>query len=353
MDDQSSRDETGVDRRDFMGVAAAGAIGAGALAGIGALGPASLIDDADAKKKKKKKKPKPKFRRLNPQTIGMQVYSMRAMIDHADYGGNGGGWDAALDALADSAYRKVEVGGSYYGLTPAEFREIVEQHGLTVSASHVPGGHGAFRDNLEQVYDDAETLGIRHVGIAFPHGDFISPRSAESYAAMAEEFNGFGEIAAARGLKFYFHNHPEDHTLDGGESIYNVLLRETDPRYVNFELDIAWAVAGGQSPSSLVAAHPKRFPLFHVKDLRWDENGNRTTPAGVANAGRKFFLTSVGKGDINFANIFRHLPNLNQHQYFMEDDDAGNLTVNPPGVVNFTWFSRRTLATMDIRNRKK
>ena len=260
--------------------------------------------------------------------------------------------------LADAGYAEVEIGGTYDGRTAAQFRALANKYGLKPEGNHVPGAGTAWRTNRAQIFADAAALGIRYVGIAIPTDG--TPRTHEGYKAMAEEFNTWGAEARQHGLRFYFHNHPDDFTLDGGTPIYDTLLEETDRRLVWFELDIAWIEAGGQSAFEYVRDDPSRYPLFHVKDIRWDPAGPRVTPPTVAQPNRRFWLVDVGKGDIDFARIFSALRDLDDHHYFVEHDDAPDDETpteasprprNPAGSANTAWTSRMYLAELEVRRR--
>ena len=176
--------------------------------------------------------------------------------------------------LEDAGYAEVEIGGTYDGRTAADFRALAE------AARPEAGGlprprRPLLADRAQAVLDDAEALGLRYVGIARPAQG--TPATHDGYKALADEFNAFGQ-ATRRGFKFYFHNHPTDFVLDGGTPIYDTLLANTDPSLVWFELDIAWIEAGGQSAVDYVKANGNRFRLFHVKDIRWADDGPRVTP---------------------------------------------------------------------------
>ena len=262
--------------------------------------------------------------------------------------------------LADAGYAEVEIGGTYDGRTAAQFRALANKYGLKPEGNHVPGAGTAWRTNRAQIFADAAALGIRYVGIAIPTDG--TPRTHEGYKAMAEEFNTWGAEARQHGLRFYFHNHPDDFTLDGGTPIYDTLLEETDRRLVWFELDIAWIEAGGQSAFEYVRDDPSRYPLFHVKDIRWDPAGPRVTPPTVAQPNRRFWLVDVGKGDIDFARIFSALRDLDDHHYFVEHDDAPDDETagptaprprNPAGSANTAWTSRKYLAELEVRRRRR
>jgi sugar phosphate isomerase/epimerase len=332
-----SIDSSKLNRRHFLGAAAG-------TAATGALGP--LASTASAGKRRRGWAHGHGNGDLPLSKIGIQLWTVRNFLDDASLD-----LDGLFEMLHDAGYATVEIGGTYDGRTPTEFRQVAESFDLKVIGSHVPGGHGAFRNNLELVLDEAEALEIPYVGIASPDGSV--PRTHDGFKAMAEEFNGFGEAARARGLKFYFHNHPQEFILDGGTPIYDTLLAETDRSVVWFELDIAWIEAGGQSAYEYVKDDPSRYPLFHVKDLRYNPNGARVTPPGVVGAGRRFDLVAVGKGDIDFAKIFSALRDTRRHEYLVEDDDAPSPVANPAGGANTAWFSRKYLAELEVRRRSR
>jgi sugar phosphate isomerase/epimerase len=321
----------GATRRAFIG----GAAGSAAAVTLGSL-PQPAIAGRGGKGKGKKRRSD-----IRASNIGIQLFTVRNFLadDSLDL-------DGTFEVLSDAGYKTVEIGGTYDGRTPAEFRSLARDFGLRVIGSHVPGGQDAWRSNTELVLDEAEELGLTYVGIAIPPGDV--PRTVAGYQGLAEEYNEFGAAARERGMRFYFHNHPDDFTIDNGTVIYDVLLEETERRLVWFEMDIAWVVAGGQNPRDYLRDDPRRFPLFHVKDLRFDPAGNRTTPAGVADPGRPFFLTAVGKGGIRFDRIFAVLRDLDDHEYLVEDDDAPSPVINPAGAANTAWVSRKYLAELDV-----
>jgi len=72
---------------------------------------------------------------------------------------------------------------------------------------------------------------------------------------------------------------------------YDILLKETDPNAVKFELDLYWVVRSGNDPVKLFTDHPGRFPMWHVKDM---DKANNT------------INTEVGSGTIDFKKIYEN-----------------------------------------------
>lgn len=96
--------------------------------------------------------------------------------------------------------------------------------------------------------------------------------SRDDAMRTAEYANRLGEKANKAGLQYAYHNHHAEFTdVGGGQVFYDVLLKETDKKLVQFELDCGWVAAGGKNPADYFKGNPGRIPLMHAKDfLRGD-----------------------------------------------------------------------------------
>jgi sugar phosphate isomerase/epimerase len=292
--------------------------------------------------------------------IGIQLFTVRDLLADNELDLSG-----AFEVLADAGYAGFEIGGDYDGRTPAQLRELADAHGLRVVGNHFGPRQlvqNTWYDPSERArfFEEAHALGLRAVGTGH---SYIAPRTVDGYKQMAEAFNVWGEHAVRNGFRyFYFHNHDVEFTLVDGRPLYDILLEETDPRYVRFELDLGWIEVSGQSAYDYLRRYgPSRFPLFHVKDIRWDPNGPRTAAPGTANAGRRFFFADLGKGVVDWPRIFSALRRPNDHEYLVEHDDAGNdetadatspRPLNPAGSANTAWTGRKYLANLKTRRRR-
>ena len=269
----------GINRRQAIGAGAAAAAGAALLPGV-----------AGAQQQ-------PGLRRRAPedlvprQNIGIQLYTLRDMA--------GADLPATFQMLQDVGYPEVEL-FTLHGRTAADLRTLLEEHDLRATAAHV--GINRWRTELDTVLDEAQTLGMDYVGVPgiFPN----PPATATTYSGLAREFNRYAEAVADRGMKFYYHNHAFEFARDGGRRLYDILLDETNPDTVFFELDLYWIVTGGADPLDYLNRYDQaRWPLFHVKDR--DAAGN---------------FADLGEGNINFARVFRELENKHYHHYLVERD---------------------------------
>ena len=89
------------------------------------------------------------------------------------------------------------------------------------------------------------------------------------------------------------HNHDvEFEEVFGDQTVFDILMANTDPKNVVFQLDIYWAANGGgiDNPVEVLERYGKRIQLFHVKDM-----------AAGPFPGR---IEIVGEGIIDFPEVF-------------------------------------------------
>src|SRR6185503_15396581 len=114
-------------------------------------------------------------------------------------------------------------------------------------------------------------------------------------------------IAKQSSLTLAYHNHDFEFETVNGTTGFDTLTNETDQKLVCFELDIFWAVKANRDPLTLFQQHPKRFPLWHVKDMDKTE---------------KKFFTEVGNGVIDFSAIFKKANQSGMKYFFVEQDEC-------------------------------
>jgi sugar phosphate isomerase/epimerase len=320
---------TDVDRRTFMRLAASTvAVGAATVAAAptaaGAIAPTAVGAATGP-------------RLVPPGHLGIQLFSIRDKVSSL-------GFRVVFERLAQIGYHEIEFAGYTQGsvgpITPEEIRTLLDDNGLVAVGSH--RGIGDFAANMERELDIAEILGMPHIGTAnAPSGT----NTVAAYEAAAEQFNGFGEAAAARGLKFYQHNHDGEFAFATDQPdvrLYDVFLENTDPALVFLEMDVYWAFVGqhrfgGFEPVDYVLADRSRYPLFHLKDGRAVD-----TPAG-------FTFVEFGAGDIDFKAFLGALAGVGRSHGIWEQDNAPTVAEPPNPVDSFGNAERSYDALVALR----
>ncbi len=209
-------------------------------------------------------------------------------------------FQAHLQRLAALGYKEVEFAWNR-GTTPAQTRKVLDDAGLTAPAAHltVEDFEGGWRTTVSA----ARTLGIEYLVLAWI--DAEQRKTLDDFRRWAERFNEYGKAAREAGFKFAYHNHATELTPIDGQIPYDILLGETDPAVVGFEMDIYWVLEGDGNPLSYFATWPGRFSLLHLKGRSADGS-----------------MVDVGAGSVDWAAIFAHAKQAGVRHGFVEHDDA-------------------------------
>jgi sugar phosphate isomerase/epimerase len=237
--------------------------------------------------------------------LGLQLESFKIAL--------GADVPAGLDLVKSEGFAIVETAGTYK-LTPQQFRAQLDAHGMKAVSSHF--GYDALQSNLPRVIADAKALGSANVVVAnVPHEGVFDEAVARRTAA---DFNAWARVLKASGIRFLYHPHGgEFQPLPGGGDGFDVLIRETDPNLVFFEMDVFWVAYAGQDPVSLLARYPGRWKMFHLKDVR---KGARTGVfTGHAPIGD---FVAIGTGQVNWPAVLAEGRKAGIEYSFIEDESS-------------------------------
>jgi len=224
------------------------------------------------------------------QRIGIQLYTVRSLTEK-DLAGT-------LAKLAAIGYTEVEFAG-YFGKTPEQVRAMLIANGLSSPSSHIP--LPADDDAWKRALADARTIG--HEWAVIP---WLDPSQRKDWGPFADRLNHLATLSRAAGMRFAYHNHDFEFVKEGNGTVMELLLKNTDPALVDFEMDIYWVTKAGADPLDLIARYPKRFPLMHAKDA---------SPAPDRN------IVDVGSGTIDFAKIFKQERTSGMTHVYVERDN--------------------------------
>ena len=270
------------------------------------------------------KSPKEPFFKGNGLPVGLQLYTLGDAL-RSDL-------DGQLAQVAKIGYRAVELAG-YLGRTPAELRAAFDKAGVACTSAHVQakgaGGDPSFGE-LDRVIADSHVIGFKHVVMpmfAIPAHVDMKPKEGESRAALlgrlgaqitaddwkatADFLNAKAKVLKAAGLTTAYHNHNVEFAPVGGATGLEILLKNTDPALVQFEMDAGWVVAAGADPIALMKAHPGRFKMMHVKDVKATTKPNFAFQQDP---------TEVGSGIIDWKKLLAASHAAGVRDYFVEQE---------------------------------
>jgi len=237
------------------------------------------------------------------KAIGVQLYTVRNVLPKKPA--------ETLNAIRAIGYTEIEATWGGYG----DIRPMVQAAGLKPVSIHIDNtlmGKGA--DEMNRVVNQAKEWGFQYA--VYPYVPVPERGGPDVMKAFAEKLNGFGEKCHAAGIQFAYHNHAFESSPAGSGTLFQILIDNTDKKYVGFELDVFWLSVSGNDPAEFIRKLRGRVPLLHCKDKaqgtekRFDEGVPRTA------------FKEVGNGVLDWPGILRAASSAGVQHYFVEQDST-------------------------------
>jgi len=214
-----------------------------------------------------------------------------------------------LDTIQMMGFTEMETGS--HGMPPEAFKKLCNERGISIPSSE------ASYDQLEKAPDSvahmAKLLGAKYVMCGWiPHRDGVfTLENAKNATAV---FNHAGKVLTDSGITLCYHAHGYEFQPYKNGTLLDYLFKNTNPKYVSFEMDIFWIQFGGGNPVALLKKYGNRWKLMHLKDMRKgtvkDLTGGTSTENDVA----------LGTGEIDIPGILKEAKKIGIKHYFIEDE---------------------------------
>ena len=188
------------------------------------------------------------------------------------------------------------------------FKNYLNELGLVPVSTHQGG---VTFDNVDKVIADVKAGGFKYFVIPIPPMGHFKYDNATRTMGMSDDIefltnflNVVGKKCKEAGLELLYHNHDFEYKKNSNGIVpIEYFLNNTDPEYVNFQMDLYWVTKAGADPVAYFKKYPNRFKLWHVKDM--DDQGR---------------FAPVGNGTIDFAKILKNKELSGMQYYFVEQD---------------------------------
>jgi sugar phosphate isomerase/epimerase len=253
--------------------------------------------------------------------LGVQLYTVRNQAE--------GDLPKVLQNIHAIGYEEVETYWNVYTHPAPELRRMIHDAGL-----RVPSGHFDY-DGLSDKFDYAKQLGVQWmVCPMLPKSQWTS---IDGFHTAAKQFNVWGKRAKEMGMRFAFHNHDYEFQNFGGKQTgYDVLLNETDPSLVFFEMDCYWITQAGLDPVTMLHRLGKRVRMIHLKDRK-----PGFPPSHDMDASSSHF-TEVGHGGIQWKPMIETARSMGIEHYFVEQDESD---INPVESITESYKYLRSIVS--------
>ena len=214
---------------------------------------------------------------LPKKEMALQLYSIREVIGSPEaYAKNHA---EVFQKLAAWGYTAVEAAsydqgkGTFYGVSPQQFRADCEAAGLKPLSSHATRGLNAeelknhdFTEALkwwEKAIADHKAAGMSY--IVTP--GWGVPKTLQEAQTLCDYTNEIGRKCKAAGLKYGYHTHSHEFQKVEGQVWMDYMMQHTDSEVFFWQMDTYWCVMAQQSPVQFFKKYPGRFTMLHIKDL--------------------------------------------------------------------------------------
>jgi sugar phosphate isomerase/epimerase len=263
-------------------------------------------------------------------SIGLNLFSVFRELNE-DYFGT-------LEKVAEMGYQNIELISSNFS-TGERFTDTfslpvikkkLDELGLNAFAAHegVAPGKAIIEGNWDKIIEENAALGCQ--SIVFPMA-FISGR--EDTLQTAEHLNVIGNKCKESGLDFYYHNHAHEFKRIGESSLFDLLVENTDPGLVKFELDLVWVMRGGYNPLTLLEKLGNRCDMIHQKDLgkhvdpvnifdALSEEDNEDTMKLYREIVKPTDFVNLGTGIVKYEDTYKKLNELGNVRYAIVENEG-------------------------------
>lgn len=236
------------------------------------------------------------------KNFGLQLYTLRDDLPKNP--------KLILKQVSSFGYTQIEgyegPSGLFWGMSNKDFKKYTKELGLDFISSHCD-----INKDFEKKAAQAGEIGMKYLICPY----LGAQKSMDDYKKAADKFNQCGEICKKNGLRFAYHNHGYSFTPVDGVMPQDVMMENTNPETVDFEMDMYWVVTAGAKPLDWLKKYPDRFRLCHVKDR--EKN---------AAAGNPDASCDLGTGSIDYSNILAYAKELGMKYFVVEQEKYAGTT---------------------------
>lgn len=236
--------------------------------------------------------------------IGLQLYSIKDFLQKDIEG--------SLKKIAGMGYAHAEAygyNGSFLNKSLSEWSRMLEDHGMKLSGTHC--GTGFLPADIQATEWDYWRKGIADMNDAGGKHlvqSWLPAKTLDELKRLAGQFNQIGKMCKDGGVQFGYHNHHAEFKEMEGQVILDVLLQNTNPELVFFQMDLGHTVNGGGDILEYHRKYPGRFRSWHASDFKKGQG-----------------YCELGKGDVPYDELFKLAGTYGLDDLTVEQETKGDI----------------------------
>ncbi len=214
--------------------------------------------------------------------LAAQVYTIRDFIKTTD------AFAESMQKVRAIGYDGVQLDLEHHPDVPAAaIKRACDDAGLTICISHF--GYELFEYELDAIIERQQIWQCNQTAIVAMPGRYHEA-GADGYRRFAREASAIGETLSAHGITLSYHNHSFEFVRYDDQIGLGLIFAESDPRYLQAEIDTYWVQHGGGDPAAWIRRVAGRMPVVHYKDMAILPDGQQV-------------FAEVGEGNLNWPAI--------------------------------------------------
>ncbi len=245
-------------------------------------------------------KPASAQNKLYTAPLGVEAYTFRKSfpVDVAK----------TLDTIKAMGFTEMEGGSNK--MPPEEFKKMCDERGISIPATGAD--YNRLVTSPDSVAQNAKALGAHYVMCAWiPHKGALTIEDARK---AVKDFNDAGKVLKDNGLTLCYHAHGYEFQPYDGGTLLDYIIKNTNPAYVSFEMDIFWIQFGGGDPVGLLKKYGNRWKLIHLKDMRKGTVKDLTGGTAAEND------VPLGEGEVDIPGVIKEAKKIGIKHFFIEDE---------------------------------
>jgi sugar phosphate isomerase/epimerase len=242
--------------------------------------------------------------------IGVQSFTYRASFPNSVA--------ATLDTVKALGITEME-GPNPKNISPQEFKKMLDERGISMPSIGLD--YNIVTTTPLEAVKLAKIFRSKYVMVAWiPHGKTFTIDDAKK---AVTDFNAAGKVLQQNGITLCYHNHGYEFGPYETGTLFDYIVKNANPKYVSFEMDMLWAFHGGANPARLLLKYPNRWKLMHLKDIRKGIANDLTGGTDIKND------VALGTGQINVPEVLKAAKKAGIKHYFIEDESPNHAAQIP------------------------
>ena len=188
-------------------------------------------------------------------------------------------------------------------LNSSDLKNILDETGILACSIHTR--YEKLCGNTDKVLQDAKIIGYKSIVCPVLEPK-VHNNDINNIIKAVKDLNNIGKILHDNGITLSYHNHGMEFQQYGKKLMLEIIYEESDPNYLQAEIDTYWVQYGGGDPAQWILKYKNRQPSVHLKDMTIEQN--------------KQVITEVGNGNLNWDSIFKALEQAGTEWYIVEQE---------------------------------